>query len=234
MDGLRIARIELDRSNVPALVHGYRHDERAKHVRTVAPQLVAVRHGDDEIGSPQPPAGSPLRRGREIRRVASCSPLGHPASDQRDVVFRQTSDVCEVPMSDFRFPRRHVPARRDFDNLRGALERILICEEAEWSNLIRTVAPGAGLEKDGRDVLVERDRGGCLDRNGARRPTGTLAGGSQTNGRYKRDNAGHTRTEGAAGVAKHPKDPAHIKIFSDQNLHCADTRNSRGCRMDDG
>ncbi len=151
------ARTEFHAAHVaPA---GARHGDHevAKQIGAAGAQRVlGQRH--HEIGRAHLPPGAPARRGREIRPFALETVTGRPAGDRLDLGVRQPAFAGENANSRFRFPRRHVPPRRDGRDLRGMPAHLVVRDQAERRRAVRLVASRARLVEDRRDVLREGDR----------------------------------------------------------------------------
>src|SRR4030095_8965619 len=102
-------------------------------------------------------AGSELRRGREILRVAFLCASVYPGNDG---VYSFLSDATVIqPFAVFGIgmPRWHLSAGDLLAYRSGPWASILISEQRHRGDLARTMTVGAALIEDGRDVLREGD-----------------------------------------------------------------------------
>ncbi len=107
-----------------------------------------------------------VQAGRGGRSLAF--PSGLPRSThlsmRRDLPLGQPASAGKVAVSRLRLPWRHPAAVDRAGNFTRARPHVIECHEAEWSELIGTVARRAVLPEKRCNVLVERDVAGrCVD-----------------------------------------------------------------------
>src|SRR5207253_6205010 len=98
--------------------------------------------------------------GRFISGISFRRSRIRPIFDERDLVIGQASFVGKVSVSGFRFPWRHVSAPCNGGKEFCPLRCILIAEQREGRDFTRTMATGAVLIKDRRNVLIKGRSGG--------------------------------------------------------------------------
>src|SRR5439155_19923716 len=81
-----------------------------------------------------------------------------PSLQHLQLVILQTPLVLEFALARFGFPRRHDPPRGDGRDLRGTRFHIVIRQQTERSDFAGTVAGGAAMPHDRRNVFVEGER----------------------------------------------------------------------------
>jgi hypothetical protein len=150
-----VPRMEFNRADVPGGLDRDRNDERAEDVASISRNGVFVRHPHHEIRTAQLPVVSPVGRRRQPCDVALRCTVGDPSLQQLKLGFGQPSRALKIAFPGDRFPRRHDPARRHVRNLRRVTPHIVVGDQAERSDLARTMAGRAAAPDDRRDVPGE-------------------------------------------------------------------------------
>src|SRR5687768_10411827 len=107
MYGSRRAVTKLETFHVASRDDRYWNDEGAKHIGTVPPQCVRLRHRDHEVGLSERPFAMPLRHRGQIAAIALLYALFDPSVDERHLRVGETPFAGELAEARLRLPRRH-------------------------------------------------------------------------------------------------------------------------------
>src|SRR5262245_27089609 len=115
------------------------------------------RHLQDQIRLADLPPFDNLGPRRSVMWIAFRRPAVSPGLDRIDLRLGQAAVVRELPRARIGVPGRHLAADDFFADGLGPGARVFVTQQRHRSRLARTMAFGAVLEKDRRDVFAKSD-----------------------------------------------------------------------------
>ena len=151
------ARTDLHRGEPALLLHRHVQREDAVEVRPVGRDLEAAGHLQHQVGRAELPVVGERRQLGELARIPLGRALLGPGPDGRDLAGLEVARPDEVAVALDGRPGRHQPCPGDQRQHARALARVGVGDQREGRRLPGTVALGAVLEEDRRDVAREGD-----------------------------------------------------------------------------
>src|SRR3989442_11331206 len=130
--------------------------ERPEDIRAACRQLIRGRHRDDEVWNAKLPLVGSHQQGRETRSIPLECALRDPLDDRSDLGVGEAALSEELSLSKFRLPRGHETLCRDEGNAIGSRLDLVICQQAEGSDLAGPMARGTVGNDDWCNILIER------------------------------------------------------------------------------
>ena len=160
MDDARVAGMEIDRGHDLVFRDVDRDHEVLEDVGAVGRHGKRLRHPDDEIGGPEPPAGRERRQRRLVGRVARLAAPFSPGCDRLDLLLCHPAIAEEwMGIVGGRHPWRHDPGSNRFHDHRGVGRHLRAGREGEGGHFPGPVTRHAAAMDDRRDIAGIRDGG---------------------------------------------------------------------------